>query len=260
VCAGPISRNGIARIPRIIDLLGPVKSGSLQRASRAVNVLGAGTAVDGYKDIDGSRTILVNVPDQQLPAIVAELAVAEITWKKKIVLLCNSSLDSLELALLKSEGADVGSFEAVYGFNELRYVIEGTNPAVREMRALIQHRNVRAIEIRSEGKELYLAGVACATTFLTSIIAAGVECLRESGLKLPQAQTIAAQLVNKTMGEFLRAGTKGVPVAEAHVLANMASSVESRDPKLARYFRQMAAVPATVTPFSVTPDSSKRPN
>jgi predicted short-subunit dehydrogenase-like oxidoreductase (DUF2520 family) len=260
VCAGPISRSGIARLPKIIDLLGPVKSGSLQRASRAVNVLGAGTAVHGYKDLDGSRTILLNMPDRLLPPIVAELAASDINWKKKIVLLCSSSLDSLELGRLKSEGAEVGSFVAIHGFNELRYIIEGTDPAVRQMRTLIQHRNVRAMEIRSEGKDLYLAGVACATTFLTSIVTAAVESLRESGLKLPQAQKIAAQLVNKTMGEFLKAGPKGVPAADAQVLANLAGSIEDRDPKLARHFRQMAAVSATVTPFSVTPDYSKRPN
>jgi predicted short-subunit dehydrogenase-like oxidoreductase (DUF2520 family) len=260
VCAGPISRNGIARLPGIIDLLGPVKSGSLQRASRAVNALGAGTPVDRYKDLDGSCTILLNMPDHLLPPIVAELAAAEINWNKKIVLLCNSSLDSLELGRLKSEGAEVGSFVAIHGFNELRFIIEGTDPAVRQMRALIQHRNVRTIEIRSEAKDRYLAGVACATTFLTSIVAAAVESLRESGLKPPQAQKIAAQLVSKTMAEFLKAGPKGVPAAEAHVLANMAGCIENRDPKLARHFRRMAALAATVTPFSETPDSSKRPN
>src|SRR5467141_2555026 len=96
VCAGPISRTTLGRLPKLAGQLGPVKSGSLQRASRAVNALRGGTPVADYGDLNGARTVLVNVPDQQLPAIVAELA-AGVNWKHKVALLCNSSLDSSEL-------------------------------------------------------------------------------------------------------------------------------------------------------------------
>ena len=158
VCAGPISRTGIGRLPNLADQLGPVKSGTLQRASRAVNAIGGGTPVPGYGDLENSRTVLINVPDKQLRAIVTELA-AGVGWKHKVAVLCNSMLDSSELAPLEALGAAVGSFDTIAGFEGQRYVIEGSGPAIREMRALLQQGLTRVIEIRRGGKKQYLVGV-----------------------------------------------------------------------------------------------------
>src|SRR4051812_19505246 len=100
VCAGPISRTTFGRLPKLAARLGCVKSGSLQSASRTVNLLGGGRAVADYHDLSSSRTILVNVPDEQLSSVVAELAVS-FSWKHKIAILCNSTLDSSALAPLE---------------------------------------------------------------------------------------------------------------------------------------------------------------
>jgi predicted short-subunit dehydrogenase-like oxidoreductase (DUF2520 family) len=208
VCAGPISRTTFGRLPHLARKLGPVKSGSLQRASRAVTALGGGRAVSQYQDLDESKTVLLNVPDPQLDAVVAELASA-LTWKDKVVLLCSSPLDSSQLAPLEALGAAVGSFELIAGFEGQRYVIEGSAAAVREMRALLQHGTARAIVIRRGAKKQYLAGVACASSLLTSMIVASVNNLRAAGVPLKQAHSIAANLAGKSLRDYLKAGVAG---------------------------------------------------
>jgi hypothetical protein len=241
VCAGPISRSGISRLRKITGQLGPVKSGSLQRASRAVNALRAGTPTADYHDLEASRTILLNVPDRQLPAIVRELDGSEVTWKHKILLLCDSSLDSSELARLEAKGAAVGSFEAIGGPDDRRYAIEGTGLALREMRALIQQEDIRVVEIRRGAKKQYLAGVTFATTFLKSMISGAVECFRDSGLPLKQAEQVAAILVDKTMRDYLKAGSNGTAVSPEENAGGLAEGLELNNPRLARYFREIAA-------------------
>ncbi len=257
VCAGPISRNGIARLPKIIAQLGPVKSGTLQRASRAVNALGGGAPVAEYQAIADSQTILVNVPDDQLPGILGELAGTGIDWTQKIAILCNSSLGSGELTRLESQGAAVGSFDAITGFEDLRYVIEGNDSAVREMRALIEQGDVRAIEIRQGAKKQYLAGITFATDFLASTITGAVDCLRDSGLPIRYAHQIAATLVEKTLRDFLKSGAKALPGSSEALLGEIADGLQGANPRLARYFRKTAVQTAEYA-TNETPHSSQR--
>jgi hypothetical protein len=234
VCAGPISRTGLKRLPDLADQLGPVKSGSLQRASRAVNSLGGGRPVSDYGELNESPTVLVNVPDNQLAAIVAELA-AGVSWKHKTAILCNSPLDSSQFAQLEVLGAAVGSFDAIAGFEGQRYVIEGSGSALRAMRALLHHDLTRVIEIRRGAKKQYLAGVALATSLVTSMIVASVKSLRGAGIPLRQAHRIAEKLAEKSLRDYLKAGVAGSPAAPGIELQALADGLELANPGLARH-------------------------
>ena len=236
VCAGPISRAGIGRLPNLAERLGAVKSGTMQRASRAVNSIGGGTPVSGYGELENSRTILINVPDKQLPAIVAELA-AGVGWKHKIAVLCNSTLDSSELAPLEALGAAVGSFEPIAGFDGQRYVIEGSGAAVREMGLLLQHGLTRVIEIRRGAKAQYLAGVDFASNLLTSALVASVKNLRHAGVPLKQAHSIAAKLADKSVRDYLKSGVAGSAAAPGIELKTLADGLEFANPGLIGYLR-----------------------
>ena len=236
VCAGPISRNGIGRLPNLAEQLGPVKSGTLQRASRAVNSIGGGTPVSGYRDLESSRTILINVPDQQLRVIVAELA-AGVCWKHRVAVLCNSTLDSSELAPLEALGAAVGSFDTIAGFDGQRYLIEGSGPAIREMRALLQQGLTRAIEIRRGAKKHYLVGVDFVSTLLTSTLVASVKNLRKAGMPLREAHSIAAKLAEKSVKDYLKAGVAGSAAAPGTELEALADGLEFANPGLIQYMR-----------------------
>ena len=236
VCAGPISRAAIGRLPKLGEQLGPVKSGTLQRASRAVNSIGGGTPVSGYGDLENSRTVLINVPDEQLRAIVAEMA-AGVGWKHKVALLCNSTLDSSELAPLEALGAAVGSFDTIAGFEGQRYVIEGSGAAIREMRALLQQGLTRVIEIRRGGKTQYLVGVDYVSSLLTSALVASVKNLRKAGVPLKQAHSIAAKVAEKSVRDYLKTGVAGSAAAPGMELKTLAEGLEFANPGLIDYLR-----------------------
>jgi len=236
VCAGPISRTGIGRLPNLAEQLGPVKSGTLQRASRAVNLMGAGTPAARYEDLQGSRTILINVPDGQLGAIVAELA-SGMGWKHKIALLCNSMLDSSELAPLEVLGAAVGSFDTIAGLEGQGYVIEGSRPAILEMRMLLQHGLPRVIEIHRGAKPQYLVGVELASTLLTSTLVASVKNLRQAGIPLKQAHNIAAKLATRALRAYLKASVEGSAATTGIGLKALAEGLEFANPALIEYLR-----------------------
>ena len=211
-----------------------MKSGSLQRASRAVNSIGGGRPVSEYWELNESRTVLINVPDDQLAATVADLA-AGVTWKHKTAILCNSPLDSAQFAQLEALGAGVGSFDAVAGFEGQRYVIEGSSSALREMRVLLNHDLTRVIEIRRGAKEQYLAGVAFATSLVSSMIVASVKSLRAAGIPLGQAHNIAAKLAEKSIRDYLKAGVAGSPANPGTRLQALADGLELANPGLIRH-------------------------
>ncbi|MEO8127432.1 MAG: hypothetical protein ABJF23_02450 [Bryobacteraceae bacterium] len=236
VCAGPISRTGIGRLPNLTERLGPVKSSTKQRASRAVNSLCAGTPAGAYSDLENSRTILINVPDRQVRAIVAEMA-HSLCWKHKIALLCNSELDSSELAPLESRGAAVGSFDTIAGLEGQGYVIEGSRVAIREMRILLQLGLPRVIEISRGAKQQYLVGVDFASTLLTSALVASVKNLRQAGIPLRQAHNIAAKLAEKSLRDYLKASVEGSPAAPGTGLKALAEGLEAANPGLMEYLR-----------------------
>jgi predicted short-subunit dehydrogenase-like oxidoreductase (DUF2520 family) len=235
VCAGPISRASLGRVPHLGSRLGPVKSGTLQRASRAANSLGGGIPVSEYHELNHSRTILVSVPDDQLPVVVAELA-TEVAWKHKVAILCNSRLDSSALASLENLGAGVGSFDAINGFDG-RYVIEGSRSAIREMRTLLQHGTARAVEIRRGTKRQYLAGVDISTSLLTSMLVAAVKSFREAGVPLKQAHDIAAKLAGKSLRDYLKAGVGGAAATPGIELQALREGLELANPGLLQRFK-----------------------
>ena len=231
VCSGPISRTGLVRLPNLAARLGPVKSTSLQSASRAVNLIGGGNAVTFYRELNASRTVLLNVPDDRLSTIVAELAV-NLVCKNKIIILSNSSLDSSQLNRLESQGAAIGSFAEVPGSEGKRFVMEGSRTAVREMRMLLEQGGVRAFEIRRGAKTQYLTGTAFATTLLTSMIVAAVKSFRDAGMPLKEAHGLAAKLAEKALKDYLKTGVGGSPAMPGVDLQALATGLELANPGL----------------------------
>src|SRR5258708_37381118 len=102
--AGKLSGSPVSEFWRLSDRLGPVKAPSFRLASRIANSLRAGHPVRNYAEFDSCRLILVSVPDAILPAVVGEIASANICWRNKSIVLCSASLDSGE----RSEERRVG--------------------------------------------------------------------------------------------------------------------------------------------------------
>src|SRR6266850_8484306 len=134
IAAGRLTGSDICGFGRLSDRLGPVMAPSFRLASRIANSLRAGHPVRDYAEFDSCSPIVVSVPDAIVPAVVNEIASANICWRNKAIVLCSALLDSGELSVLAERGASIGSISAIPGFEDPRYLVEGDRLAILELK------------------------------------------------------------------------------------------------------------------------------
>ena len=130
VCAGPVSRTALERLPRLREQLGSVKAASFRLASRYVNRLGAGAPVRTYSELQESSLILINVPDSNVSEVVHDLTTAHICWLGKQVALYESTFDTAVLYPLRDRGAAPITFNAIGGYERDELLLECSGEAV----------------------------------------------------------------------------------------------------------------------------------
>src|SRR5579871_1566202 len=209
--AGKFTDSSVSKFYWLSDRLGPVKSTSFRLASRIANRLRAGHPVKDYTEFCACDLILVYVPRDMLSEIIRELVLSGIDFQRKSVVLCCAWLDSSELAELAARGASVASIEAIPGFDEHRYLIEGDRTAVRASRRLVEHGERRAVVIEPSLKPLYLAALTCTGCVLFSVVWAAAESLRHAGVTPLVSASILEKQVGRTLRSYVRAGRKGFP-------------------------------------------------
>ena len=106
LCAGPVSRSPLTRLPNLRRHLVWVKSSSYRVASRAVNALGAGTPVEGLEDMKRAGIWVISVP-------VSELAALEISrmreWYRRTLMILHEAESDVGIGFRGqgSHGSDV---------------------------------------------------------------------------------------------------------------------------------------------------------
>jgi predicted short-subunit dehydrogenase-like oxidoreductase (DUF2520 family) len=239
VCAGATSRSEIAKLPHLAEQLGPVKSFSLRVASRAVNAMRAGYPVSTYEELDCADSIIISAPDSHTPHLITELGSARMRWKKKSVVLCNSTFESRHLGRMAEHGASIGSFNYVDGFAGKRFVVEGDDPAVRVVRRLLEHSGTKAIRIARGEKSNYLAGVAFVSPLITPMIAAAMHCFQQADISPSEAQLLVREMLERAVRSYFRLGRKSWGAENYPVLPSGVTSLDELSPKLTKYYRDL---------------------
>src|SRR2546425_4315552 len=103
VGAGGVSRSYLARMPKLLGTLGPIKASSFRVARRIANTLRAGYAVSDYAALEPCHLICVAVPEAMLDRVVRDLA-ARAPLEGTLVLVCDSMRDSLWPSPLRTAG------------------------------------------------------------------------------------------------------------------------------------------------------------
>ncbi len=244
VGAGLLSRSFLLKLPALARDLGPVISPSYRLASRLVNSMRAGYPVEDYDGLQDARTLIIAVPDELLPTVLAKLVSASLEWAGKVVLLCDSPRESSELDPLAKRGAAVGSLSPIPGLAH-RYVVEGDRRAVRAARCLIEDGPSRAFELPRGQKAVFQAALCFAGPLLLTVADASSRCLRAAGLPAPACNHVGGQLLQRTLRSHLHAGRKawsGLP--EAPQLRRQLAALEASDPELARCYRALTVLAA----------------
>jgi hypothetical protein len=205
--AGGVSRSFLARMPRLLGTLGPVKAGSFRVARRIANTLRAGYAVADYAALKASTLIWVAVPEPMLDRVIRDLA-AQTPLEGKLVVLCDSLRDSLWASPLRTKDAGIASLNAVAESNEQTFVTEGDPAAVARLRRVAALDKRKLIELQPASKALYFAGVHLVTHALLPWVAGTVESLRAAGFTRTQATQLAEALGTRTLRAYGKAGRK----------------------------------------------------
>ena len=214
VCAGGANRSFLARMPALLERIGPVAGTSLRVSRRIANSLKAGTGVASYDPLADCPWIWFAVPESSLEDLSSQLAAA-VPLEGKTVVLCDAMRDSLLPSPLRASGARVVTLNAVPATSERLFVAEGRADALVELRKLLALEHRRLIELHPATKPLYLCGVHLAADLLLPVIAGSVESLRSAGFTREEAIRAVEAIGSRTLRSYGKAGLKAWRAAPA---------------------------------------------
>ena len=217
VGAGGVNRSFLARMPALLESLGPVKGSSLRVSRRIANGFRTGAGVTDYAALQGCELIWMFVPENTLDRITAELA-AKLRLEGKMVVVCEVMRDSLRTGPLRTASARVATLNCIPESGERTFVAEGHPAVVTELRKLLALDGRKLIELRPAAKILYLSGVHLGAHLLMPWIAGAVESLRAAGFSRSEAADTVQTLGTRALRAYVKAGIKAWNPAEAESL------------------------------------------
>jgi hypothetical protein len=239
VSAGGIGQSFVARLPRLLAAVGPVKATSFRVARRIVNMLRAGHAVKDYAAFDKCDLIWIVVPEATLEKVIRDLA-AYVRAPGKMIVLCGSVRDSYWPGVLRARGARLASLNAIE--REPRTLVaEGHPDVLRELRHLAAAEKSKLIEIRPASKPLFLAGVHLSTNLMLPWIAAAIDSLRMAGFSRADATGVVEALGARALRAYGKAGHKAWRRTAVdglhHAVESDLETIRSADPHLAALYQ-----------------------
>jgi len=257
--AGGVNRSFLARMPALLESLGPVKGSSLRVSRRIANGFRTGVGVSDYAALQGCELIWMFGPENTLDRITAELA-AKVRLEGKMVVLCEVMRDSLWPGPLRTASVRVATLNCIPESGERTFVAEGHPAVVIELRKLLALDGRKLIELRPAAKILYLSGVHLGAHLLTPWIAGAVESFRAAGFSRSQAAHTVQTLGARALGAYAKAGAKAWNQADAESLRKAIEAgmetIRLADQRLAAlYADSMKRLPQA---FSTTPDGKKQ--
>ncbi len=218
VVEGNSTRSAILRLPKLQEIIGPVKETSPRVARRLSYFHRAGYVAHDYEELEDAPVVLLRIPDESVPRTVAEIAVSDLPFKRLSFILCESWLSADSLSLLSQRGAAVATLTALPGRRNW-FLIEGDLPAVRPVRTLLESNGARAIEIRGGSKSLCFAAGILAAALPMPLYLAAQDALRSAGVTGNNLNTILEEMSQSMFREFVKGAraTWGGPLTETSV-------------------------------------------
>lgn len=216
VVEGNVTRSTVLRLRGLPELLGPVKATMPRVAKRLSNFLRGGYVAHEYKELAAASLILLRMPDQVLDQTVAELAAADLPFRRLSFALCESWLTSESLSALAQRGSSVASVMPLPG-RRTWFLAEGQLSAVRALRSFLEYNEASAIEIRPGSKARCFAAGVLAGAMPMPIYLAAQQALRDSGVSGNILTAVVEEMAQSLLREFTKGARAiwGGPLSEA---------------------------------------------
>lgn len=245
IAEGAVSQSWVARLPGMTASLGPVMGLSLRNASRVVNLLRSGHAVDDWAEIEKCDLVLIAIPDDQIGEWTKRLLVSGMKLRNLSFVVCSNRQDSSVLLPLEEAGATIASLGEMEGFAGKRFLFEGDRVVLHRMRRLVESEGGgRLVVVDKQKRAVYEAGMTFATGMIFPMVSAAVDAMRAAGMQGKVAELAVETAVLSTVKSYLRAGKRGWsgPVAQAHreELGRQYIALFDVDEELAEMFLKIA--------------------
>src|SRR5579884_691935 len=177
LAAGNVTASSVLRSASVRESLGPVKAASLRVASRVVNLLRAGHAVEDFEEINECKVILAVAPRERTGALLEELRGSGMKLKNKYIVICGDG------ALPDPAGMRVARVREAAGFEGRWYVMDGNREAAADLRRILGP-GVRLTILEGDATPLWDAAQALLERGLIAVSAAADDCLRRPSTAL----------------------------------------------------------------------------
>jgi hypothetical protein len=246
VCAGGVNRSFVARMPALLQHLGPIKTSSFRVSRQIENSLRAGYATSHYSALEPCRLIVVSVPEARLERVLREMVartpIRKAPFSKNMVVLCGCVRDSLSPNPLHGTGARVASLNLIPDSREDIFVAEGHPDTIRCLRKLFAESRRKIITLKPGTKPLFFAGIHAGAPLLLPWIALGIASLRAAGFSRSEAVRVGEILGTMFLRKYVKAGAKAWNRETGNYLRRALDTdipaIRSRDARLAELYEQ----------------------
>jgi hypothetical protein len=207
VAAGGLSQSFLARLPKLLARVGPIKASTFRAARKIVIALRRGHAASHYSILEPCIVIWISVPESSLDRVVRDLA-AQTPIHQTMVVLVGVLRDSLRRSPLLTAGARVATLNVIDGSGERSFVAEGHPDTMRMLRQLFSAEKKKLIELAPAAKPFYFAGMRLSSSLLLPWISTSVESFRAAGFRQADALALAGSLSTQAAHAYEKAGRK----------------------------------------------------
>ena len=229
--------------------IGGVMNRGQESSLRAVNKLGAGTALTSLPSFVPARYWLIGTSDEQIAPVAANLGRAPIDLQDCVVFhLCGRHGSDI-LSPLKSRGCSIAAIHPVRSLTHERIslrdfegtacVAEGSDESLDALRVLFQSIGGVWLPVRDIDRGLYHAAVSIISNVTKAVAWKAQNWLVSAGLEADMAVAVTHKLLSSTMEDVARSGASqsitgpvvrgDTSTIEAHLLALEAGHREDLD-------------------------------
>lgn len=233
LAAGSVTGSLLLRNASVAAVIGPVKSTSLRVASRLVNALRAGHAVDTFEEFEECRLILAVAPADLLKSLLADLRAAS-GVKLANKCLVTAGAEAPGEAAREIRAARV---REAPGFDGRWFVADGNREAAVELRRVLG-RSARFTILPHGAEPAWDAAHTLMNRGFLALLSAADDCLRAAALPPADADALIDRALARTGRAWTRAKRKSWPGAIPRIdLDRETNALNSVDHALARWYR-----------------------
>jgi predicted short-subunit dehydrogenase-like oxidoreductase (DUF2520 family) len=189
---------------------------SLESGRRAVEFVGAGRAVRGYRELEPADAIMISASDEAIETCCRQLRDAEVLHEGVVVFHCSGSLPSTLLAAAKSQAALIASVHPVKSFADPASAartfagtfcaIEGDTGACDLLGDALSRIGATTFPVDPQFKTVYHAGTVFVSNYLVALVEVGLRCFQQAGIPRETATQILEPIVMGTASNTFALG------------------------------------------------------